>query len=73
MDLFPVLAKPVSRRIFDFVDPTSCVDVLQGEEDHLISLAIKLVHGANFNDPAPFLPPGYQQVMRSSLASQASW
>ncbi|MGR3624366.1 cyanobactin biosynthesis system PatB/AcyB/McaB family protein [Pseudophaeobacter sp.] len=69
MALFPILSKPVSRKLFDFVDPTTCVDVWHGEEDHLISVAIHLIHGANYNDPAVFQSPGYQQVMRSGAGS----
>lgn len=51
--------------MFDFVDPTACVDIEQGDKLHLRRIAIELVHGANYNDPAPYDPPAYSQIMVS--------
>ena len=65
MDINPILSKPVKRP--HFVDPSSSVDVVHGKRDHLLSVGIALIHGANHNDPARFASPGYQQVMQSAF------
>jgi cyanobactin biosynthesis protein (PatB/AcyB/McaB family) len=65
MDINPILSRPVKRP--HFVVPSTCVDVVHGTVEQLTSVAIKLVHGANYNDPAPFESPPYQQVMRSAF------
>lgn len=65
MSLSPQLSKPVSRKLFDFVDPTECVDIFNGEPEHLLRIAVELVHGANYNDPACYDPPSYSQLMTS--------
>lgn len=65
MDINPILARPVKRP--HFVVPGTCVDVVHGTVGELLSVAIQLVHGANYNDPAPFRPPPYQQVMNSGF------
>ena len=64
MDLYPILSNPVKRP--DVFDPSTCVDVMHGTHDNLVSLAIALVHGANYNDPAPFESRQYQQVTSSA-------
>lgn len=61
----PFLAKPVSRKPFDFVDPASCVDL---EHPDISPIVLDLVHGANFNDPAPLRYSGYRKVMGSATA-----
>ena len=66
MDLYPILSKPVTRP--HSVEPSTCVDVMYGTRDQLISVAIALRHGANYNDPAPFQSPQYQQVTSSACA-----
>jgi cyanobactin biosynthesis protein (PatB/AcyB/McaB family) len=65
MDINPILSKPVKRP--HFVVPSTCVDVVHGTPDNLIAMAIRLIHGANYNDPAPFESPAYQEVMSSSF------
>jgi cyanobactin biosynthesis protein (PatB/AcyB/McaB family) len=65
MDIRPILSKPVTRP--HFVDPSTCVDVENGKLEHLLSVGIALIHGANHNDPAPFVSPSYQQVMSSAF------
>lgn len=65
MDINPILSKPVKRP--HFVDPSTCVDVVHGTRDHLLAVSIALIHGANYNDPAPFEWPGSEQVMSSAF------
>jgi cyanobactin biosynthesis protein (PatB/AcyB/McaB family) len=65
MDINPILSRPVKRP--HFVDPSTCVDVVHGARDHLLTVGIALMHGANYNDPAPFESPGFEQVMRSAF------
>jgi cyanobactin biosynthesis protein (PatB/AcyB/McaB family) len=65
MDINPILSKPVRRP--HFVDPSTCVDMVNGERDHIFEVGIALIHGANYNDPAPFELPGFEQVMRSAF------
>jgi cyanobactin biosynthesis protein (PatB/AcyB/McaB family) len=61
----PVLAKPVTRP--HFVDPSSCVDLEHGK-DYVPVVWMKLIFGANYNDPPSFRYPGYRQVMSSAIA-----
>lgn len=65
MDINPILSKPVKRP--HFIDPSTCVDVVHGARDNLLSVGIALIHGANHNDPARFESPSYQQIMRSAF------
>ncbi|CAN5242417.1 hypothetical protein BH11PSE4_BH11PSE4_36260 [soil metagenome] len=62
----PQLSRPVTRP--HFVDPNSCVDLKIGAEDDIRVAWTSLLFGANYNDPAPFRNPGYQQVMSSVSA-----
>ena len=64
MDINPILSRPVKRP--HFVDPSTCVDLVHGNVDDLFSTSLALVHGANYNDPAPFEWPGAGQVMSSA-------
>jgi cyanobactin biosynthesis protein (PatB/AcyB/McaB family) len=64
VNINPILSKPVKRQ--HFVDPSTCVDMVHGTRDDLITVAIGLIHGANYNDPAPFEWPGAEQVMSSA-------
>lgn len=64
MNINPIHSRPVKRP--HFVDPSTCVDVMHGTRDHLLSVGMALIHGANYNDPAPFEWPGAQQVMSSA-------
>ncbi|MES2057564.1 MAG: cyanobactin biosynthesis system PatB/AcyB/McaB family protein [Pseudomonadota bacterium] len=65
MDIKPILSKPVTRP--HFVDPSTCVDLMNGAQADLLSIGILLIHGANYNDPAPFVSPSYEQVMSSAF------
>ena len=50
--LFPVLAPPVFRP--SIIEPSSTIDVVQGEQYDLLSVYLHLTHGANYNDPSPW-------------------
>lgn len=52
MDLFPKQVPPVKRP--HFIQPHLAVDTLHGSFEDLVSIRMKLLHGANFNDPAPW-------------------
>jgi cyanobactin biosynthesis protein (PatB/AcyB/McaB family) len=65
MDINPILSRPVKRP--HFVVPSTCVDVVHGTFEQLTSVAIQLVHGANYNDPAQFESLPYQLVMNSAF------
>jgi cyanobactin biosynthesis protein (PatB/AcyB/McaB family) len=66
ININPILSKPVKRP--HFVDPSTCVDLLHGRLEDRFSMGLKLVHGANYNDPAPFGWAGAEQVMSSGFA-----
>lgn len=53
----PPQAKPVRRP--DFVQPHECVDVEQGSVERMVEVRIRLMHGANYNDPAHWAPISY--------------
>jgi cyanobactin biosynthesis protein (PatB/AcyB/McaB family) len=78
MDINPILYKPVTRAVLHnslypltIVDPSTCVDLVHGTLDNIIETALTLVHGANYNDPAPFESPGAEQVMRSAFTQRS--
>ncbi|QWF82432.1 cyanobactin biosynthesis system PatB/AcyB/McaB family protein [Amycolatopsis sp. CA-230715] len=60
----PPQVAPVRRP--ELVEPHRCVDVVHGTPDELIAMRLRLMHGANFNDPQRWLDPTYQR-MRSSF------
>lgn len=51
----PMQVPPVRRP--DLVQPHTVVDVVHGTPQQLIAMRMRLTHGANFNDPAPFELP----------------
>jgi cyanobactin biosynthesis protein (PatB/AcyB/McaB family) len=59
----PVLSPPVKRP--DVIYPHRSVDVIHGTVDELLSIRMKLLHGANYNDPAAFANRSYQQLKSS--------
>lgn len=63
----PSLAPPVKRP--HFIQPALAVDVEHGSADELLSMRMRLLHGANYNDPAAFANRSINQVMHSSGAS----
>jgi len=65
----PIQAPPVTRP--ELVQPHQTVDVVHGTADQLVTVRMLLTHGANFNDPAPFALPGYQQMRASAWSAHA--
>lgn len=63
----PNLSPPVRRP--DVIYPHHSVDVIHGTADELLAIRLKLLHGANYNDPAAFVHRSYQQL-KSSGCSQ---
>ena len=63
----PNLSPPVKRP--DVIYPHHSVDVIHGTADELLAIRLKLLHGANYNDPAAFVHRSYQQL-KSSGCSQ---
>lgn len=66
----PALTKPVRRSARPLtppeVDPSSCVNLADGDEERIRLVWLDLVFGANYNDPASFRYPGYRQIMSSA-------
>lgn len=58
----PPQVAPVARPHLD--PPHTTVDVERGNVDHRIEIRVRLMHGANHNDPAPWSPAPYQSRMR---------
>ncbi|MBD2255587.1 cyanobactin biosynthesis system PatB/AcyB/McaB family protein [Nostoc parmelioides FACHB-3921] len=59
----PVLSIPVKRP--DIIYPHRSVDVIHGEVEDLVKIRMKLLHGANYNDPPAFQQRSYQQFKTS--------
>ena len=59
----PYLSPPVKRP--HFMQPATSVDVENGRFEDLVHIRMDLLHGANYNDPAPFEYRSYNQVMTS--------
>jgi cyanobactin biosynthesis protein (PatB/AcyB/McaB family) len=49
-----------------YLQPHQVVDVTQGTISDLVAVRIKLLHGANFNDPPRYQQKTYQQMKTSS-------
>lgn len=64
---FPMQAPPVRRP--ELVHPHRVVDVVHGTPRQLVAMRMRLMHGANFNDPAPFTPPGPWRMRVSGAAT----
>jgi cyanobactin biosynthesis protein (PatB/AcyB/McaB family) len=48
------------------VEPHRVVDVVHGTPEQLIAMRMRLLHGANFNDPAPYDPPSPYRMRQSA-------
>ena len=57
----PKQSPPVQRP--HFVQPHMCIDATHGRPEDLLGIRMDLLHGANYNDPAPFI---YRQGMQYS-------
>jgi cyanobactin biosynthesis protein (PatB/AcyB/McaB family) len=62
----PPQAPPVRRP--HLVEPHRAVEVDRGDTHQLLRVRMYLLHGANFNDPGPWVTPDYYR-MRASVAS----
>jgi cyanobactin biosynthesis protein (PatB/AcyB/McaB family) len=47
------------------MQPAISVDLENGRVEDLVHIRMDLLHGANYNDPAPFEYRSYNQVMTS--------
>ena len=56
----PKLSPPVKRP--DVIAPHRAVDVVNGRGRDLVAMRMRLAHGANYNDPAPWSYPSYNQM-----------
>jgi cyanobactin biosynthesis protein (PatB/AcyB/McaB family) len=61
----PKQSPPVKRP--HFIQIHECVDVIHGDGEDLLSIRMKLMHGANYNDPAQFQYPVYGYLKMSSF------
>ncbi|MSX63438.1 MAG: cyanobactin biosynthesis system PatB/AcyB/McaB family protein [Actinobacteria bacterium] len=61
--MFPILAPPVQRP--EIIMPSSTVDVTSGSLLNLIDVYIHLTHGANYNDPTPWVRAAFAPRNRS--------
>lgn len=61
----PTQAPPVRRP--ELVEPHLVVDVVHGTPEQLVAMRIRLLHGADFNDPAPYAPPNPWRTRVSAL------
>lgn len=59
----PKQSPPVKRP--DLIQPHEAVDVVHGDVEALVNVRMKLLHGANFNDPAAFHYRTYNQLKTS--------
>ncbi|MEA5536885.1 cyanobactin biosynthesis system PatB/AcyB/McaB family protein [Crocosphaera sp. XPORK-15E] len=63
----PALSPPVKRP--HFIQPSLSVDIEHGSIDELVAMRMRLLHGANYNDPAAYANRSFNQVMHSSASS----
>ena len=54
----PPQVEPVKRP--HFVPPHECVDVEHGSVERMVEVRIRLMHGANYNDPAHWAPVPFE-------------
>jgi cyanobactin biosynthesis protein (PatB/AcyB/McaB family) len=63
----PPQAPPVRRP--EVIAPHRCVETEHGSGDQLIHIRMRLMHGANFNDPQHYEHPTYGR-MRVSIGGR---
>lgn len=64
MILLPKQSPPVRRP--GLVHPHRAVDVVHGTPEQLVAMRIRLIHGANFNDPQAFEYPSFDRMRLSA-------
>jgi len=62
----PKQSPPVKRP--HFIQIHEAVDVVNGRPEDLLGIRMDLLHGANYNDPAPFHYPSYGYLKMSAIA-----
>ncbi|MGC7102942.1 cyanobactin biosynthesis system PatB/AcyB/McaB family protein [Amycolatopsis lurida] len=60
----PKLAPPVRRP--ELIQPHRVVEISRGSTDRLIAMRMRLMHGANFNDPQAFAYPSHERMRVSA-------
>jgi cyanobactin biosynthesis protein (PatB/AcyB/McaB family) len=55
--LFPIQSPPVQRP--EIVFPWETVNVTHGTIDELVSVYMHLTHGANYDDPSPWMSASF--------------
>jgi cyanobactin biosynthesis protein (PatB/AcyB/McaB family) len=60
----PAQSPPVRRP--EVVQPHRVVEVVRGTPDELIAMRMRLMHGANFNDPQAFAVPTVERMRLSA-------
>jgi cyanobactin biosynthesis protein (PatB/AcyB/McaB family) len=63
MNFAQQLAPPIKRP--HLIQPHQGIDLIHGRVKDLLKVRMALLHGANYNDPAPFDYPSYQQLASS--------
>jgi cyanobactin biosynthesis protein (PatB/AcyB/McaB family) len=59
----PPQAEPVRRP--QVLPPHETVDVEHGTAEQLVDMRMELMHGANYNDPAPWSPMSFDARRRA--------
>jgi cyanobactin biosynthesis protein (PatB/AcyB/McaB family) len=57
----------------ELVQPFLTVDFLHGSSNQIREVIIKLIHGANYNDPQRFFSRNYNQLKSSRFLSSTSF
>jgi cyanobactin biosynthesis protein (PatB/AcyB/McaB family) len=70
MSWMPKQAPPVRRP--ELIQPHTVIAVDHGSIEQLIKIRMDLMHGANFNDPAPFAFPIYQRAQQSTMRGRGA-
>lgn len=65
--ILPPQAPPVRRPTL--VEPHRLVEVDRGDPRQLLRVRLYLLHGANFNDPAPWEVPPMARMRTSGLSA----
>lgn len=66
--LLPKQAPPVRRP--ELVHPHRTVDVVHGTTEQLIAMRMRLMHGANLNDPQCFAYASFERMKLSASAAR---
>ncbi|WP_431016401.1 cyanobactin biosynthesis system PatB/AcyB/McaB family protein [Bradyrhizobium pachyrhizi] len=72
----PRLTRPIKRSARpltgpDVIDPSTCVNLTDGDLEDIKVMWVHVVFGANYNDPASYRNPGYRQIMSSGISRRS--